>query len=426
MRQWSVLLRYRDFRRLFVGNSVSLLGSSVTTVALPLTAVVYLHASPVQMGLLGAVAFVPHLVLGLPAGVWVERLSYRGLLVVADLVQMALLGAIPVLAELHALSVWHLYVIVVLAGVCSLFDSVAAQSFTPILVPRQQLLSANSALALSNSTVNTTGTALGGALVQLLTAPVAIAADAVSFLLSACCKARIRTSGSSRTSTNRAERHLLRDIGEGLRAVVGQPILRAVTISATIGALAGQMQGVVVVLFLVRSLHLSSALVGVTIAIAGVAGILGALVGVPISERVGHGPAFIIGQFLAGAAGLVMAAAGGPFYAVLMVLVAAQILRGWGPSLYGINQQTIRQVFISSELMSRAQATWRFLVYGMQPIGALFGGFFASTLGFRATLIISSITMLAGMIVALASPLRKVRSLPDQVATRPVAPPAVA
>lgn len=413
MQQWSVLAKYPDFRRLFAGNSISLLGSSVTTVALPLTAVVYLHASPAQMGLLGAVAFLPHLVLGLPAGVWIDRMRYRLVIVVTDLAQCLLLGAVPVLAALGVLQVWQLYVVVVLAGVCTLFGSVTAQSFTPVLVPRQELLQANSAVAMSNSTVNTTGSALGGALVQILTAPVAITADAISFLLSALWKARIRTAGPVLVTTGQPKQHLRRDILDGLRVVIAHPILRAVTFSATLGALAGQMQGVVLVLFLVRGLDLSSTLVGVTIAIGGAASILGALTAVPVTERIGHGPAFITGTFLASLAGFVLAAASGPFTVVFLLLIAGQILRGAGPSLYGINQQTFRQVFIAPELMSRAQATWRFLVYGMQPIGALLGGMIASTAGLRATLIISSIGMLISTMIALMSPLRSLHGLPQ-------------
>jgi MFS family permease len=420
-RQWAVLAEHGDFRRLFAASSVSLLGSSVTTVALPLTAVVYLNASPAQMGVLGAAGFLPHLVLGLPAGVWVNRWPYRRLLVSADLMQMLLLGVVPVLAVLAVLRIWELYVVVVLAGVCALFDAVAAQSLTPMLVPRPRLLAANSVLALSNSTVSTTGAALGGALVQALTAPVAIAVDAASFLFSAVCKTRIGAGDAGETSpmrTDRPRQHLLQQILDGLRAVFGDPVVRAATVSATLGALAGQMQAVVVVLFLVRTLHLSSALVGVVIAVAGAAGILGAAVGVPITERIGHGPAFIMGMLLASAAGLIMAAANGSFAVVLVVLIVAQTLRGCGPSLYGLNQQTIRQAFIPRELMSRAQATWRFLVYGTQPIGALLGGLLASTAGLRATLITSSIGMLAATIVALASQLRKLRTLPEK-AVRP-------
>jgi MFS family permease len=338
-----VLARHPDFRRLFVGNSISLLGSSVTTVALPLTAVAFLHASPAQMGLLGAGTLLPHLVLGLPAGVWVERMAYRRLLVTADLAQALVLGSVPVLAALGALRLWHLFVVALLAGAGSLFEAVAAQSFTPLLVPRRRLLSANSALMLSNATVNTTGSALGGALVSLFTAPIAIAADAVSFLLSGLCKARIGDPGRRPVPDGPQEkgrRRLVAEIAEGLRAVLAHPVLRTVTVAATVGALAGQAQNVVLVLYLLRELRLSPALVGVVIAVGGAAGMLGALCATRVTGRLGPGPAFVTGMLLASAAGLVLAAASGPPPLVLAVLVAAQVLRGAGPWLYGVNQQT--------------------------------------------------------------------------------------
>ncbi len=411
MAQWRVLVEHPDFRRLFGGSSVSLLGSSVTSVALPLTAVLMLGASPLEMGLLGAAAFLPHLVLGLPAGVWVDRLAYRRVLVGSDLLAAVALAAVPVLAATGLLRMWQLYVVVLITGACGLFAAIAAQSFTPTLVDRRALLPANSALALSNSVVATSGSALGGVLVQLLTAPVAIVVDAVSFLVSAWAKARITVPGRP-ISTPHVQQRLGRDILDGLRAVFAQPVLRGITIAATFGALAGQMQAVIIVLFLVRDLALTPGLVGLVIAIAGLAGIVGAVVGVPLSNRLGHGPAFILGMVLSSLAGLAMAAAAGPALVVLTVLVVAQLLRGWGPSLYGINQQTLRQVLVAPELLSRAQASWRFLVYGMQPIGALLGGWLGALVGFRATLVISSLVMLIGTAAALLSPLRSLRRLP--------------
>lgn len=408
---WAVLSRYRDFRWLFTGNSVSLLGSSVTTVALPLTAVVYLRASPAQMGALGAVALLPHLVLGLPAGVWVGRMPYRRVLVLADLAQMLLVGSVPVFAALGALRIWQLYAVAVLAGACNLSETVTAQSCTPRLVPRQQLLSANSTLMIGSATVGATGAALGGVLVSLFTAPVAIAADASSFLLAAWCKARIRTRGLAVVADG-PRVPLRAGILEGLRVVFGHTVIRAVTLAAAVGAFAGQMQAVILVLYLVRALGMSGALVGAVIALGGAAGIGGALAAVRITRRTGPGPAFIIGMLLASSGGLVLAAASRPLPLALIILAIAQGLRGAGPSLYGVNQQTFRQALIPPAALSRANATWRFLVYGMQPIGALLGGLAASALGLRVTLIISSAIMLLGTTVAYASPLRTMRQLP--------------
>ncbi|QUQ67019.1 MFS transporter [Kutzneria sp. CA-103260] len=399
--------RHADFRRLFIGNSVSLLGSSVTAVALPLSAVVYLHASPFQMGLLGVATLAPHFVFGLPAGVWVDRLPYRRILVAADIAQTILVGAVPLLAWLGVLSLWHLYVIVVLAGVANLFENVTAQSFTPHLVPREQLLSANSTLMASNATVNTTGSAVGSALVTVFAAPFALVVDAVSFAVAAFFKARISTPGPPPRAT---ERRLAAEIAVGLRAVFTQPTVRVVIVAAALGALAGQMQNVVLVLFLVQGLKLSSGLVGLAITVVGVAGVASAVVATPITRRLGPGPAFIAGMLISALAGLVLVLASGPLPVVLAVVGLAQVLRGAGPSLFGVNQQTLRQTLVPPDLLSRVNATWRFLVYGLQPVGALLGGVLGS-LDLRLTLIVSSVVMLLGVAVAVFSPLRSMRAI---------------
>jgi MFS family permease len=405
-----LLGRHPDFRRLFLGTSVSLLGSSVTAVALPLTAVVFLHASPGQMGLLGALALLPHLVLGLPAGAWVERAPYRRILVTADLAQGLLLGAIPLLAACGLLRMWQLGAVAVLAGAGNLFETVTAQSFTPLLVPRDQLLPANSALMLSTSAVGTTGAALGGVLVSVLTAPYAIVLDALSFLGSAACKARIGHPGPDRRRMTKEARGgpgpSRGDLLGGLRAVLAHPVLRPVLLAATLGALAGQLQNVVLVLYLVRELRLAPGLVGAAVVAGGVAAVLGALAAPRVTRRLGPGRAFVAGMLVASLAGLVLATAPatGPPAAGLAVVAAAQLLRGAGPSLYGVNQQTLRQTLVAPALLSRVNAAWRFLVYGMQPLGALLGGLVGGALGLRAALVAGSCAMLLGTGVAAASP----------------------
>ncbi|EWM18074.1 MFS transporter [Kutzneria sp. 744] len=381
----SLLVQHKDFRRLFVGNSVSLLGSSVTTVALPLVAVVSLHATAFEMGLLGAVAFLPHLVLGLPAGVWADRLPYRRILVLADLGQLLLIGSIPVAAVLGVLTLTQLYFVVTLAGVCSLFDAIAAQSFTPMLVPRDQLLPANSALMLTSSTVNVAGSTLGSALVVLLAAPLAMAVDAASFLAAALCKARIAIPGTANSLRGKA------DLFGGLRITFTHPVLRPVTIAATLGALGGQMQNAVLVLYLVHVLGFLPWLVGIAVTMAGAASILGALITPTVTRRLGPGRTFVLGMLLSSAAGLLLAA--GP-------ALLSQVLRGTGPALYGVNQQTFRQTLVAPAQLSRVNAGWRFLVYGTQPLGALLGGALG-TVDLRLALIVSACLMLAGTALAL-------------------------
>jgi len=399
---WGVVGRHADFRRLFVGNAVSLLGSSVTTVALPLTAVLYLHASPLQMGLLGAAAMLPHLVLGLPVGVWVSRLPYRRVLVVSDLAQTVLLGSIPVLAALGQLRMWHLYAVVGLAGAAGLFEIVALQSFTPMLLPPEDLFAGNSAYLGSFQTINTSGPATAGLLVTAFGAPVSIAVDAVSFLVAAVFKSRIRHPGRSPASRAAAP-----GIGEGLRALLSHRLLRPLTLAATVGAFANQAQAVVLVLFLVRELHLPPWAVGVAVAISGAAGVIGAVVVGRFTRRVGPGWAHISGMLLASTGGLVLAAAG-----PLALVVVGQLMRGAAPSLFGVNQQTLRQTLVSPERLAQVNASWRFLVFGFQSLGALVGGLLASAAGLRSTLVATSCLMLTGMAISIASPLRSLRSMP--------------
>ncbi|MFC0429677.1 MFS transporter [Kutzneria buriramensis] len=381
----TLLARHQDFRRLFVGNSVSLLGSSVTTVALPLVAVVYLRATPVDMGLLGAAAFLPHLVLGLPAGVWVDRLPYKRILVIADLCQLVLIGSVPIAAALGLLTLEQLYAVVSLAGVCSLFDAIAAQSFTPQLVPRDQLLPANSALMLTTSTVGVTGSAIASGLVALLAAPLAMAVDAVSFLIAALFKSRITAAGVGNPLRGKG------DLFDGLREMFSHPVLRPVTIAAALGALGGQTQNAVLVLYLVRVLGFSPAFVGIALTVAGIAGILAALITPVVTRHLGPGRTFVFGMLLSSAAGLLLAT--GP-------AVLSQLLRGAGPALYGVNQQTFRQKLVQPALLSRVNAAWRFLVYGTQPVGAVLGGLLG-TVDLRLPLIVSGVLMLAGTALAL-------------------------
>lgn len=413
-RHWGVLAAYPDFLKLFGGTTVSQLGSSVTTVALPLTGVVFLDATPWQMGLLGAAGFVPFLVLGLPAGVWVDRLPYRIVLVLADLSRAVLFGAIPVLAAVGVLRMWQLYVLSLLAGIGTLFDSLVSTTYVPRLVGREPLMQANAAQGQSTAVTNAGGSAIGGALVQVLTAPIAMVVDAVSFLVSALCKARIRDPGAPLAATDGGERERMwPGIRVGVRAVFGRPILRALIISAMLGATFGQAQAVVVMLYFANELDLVPGLIGVLVAASGVAAVLAAVVASPATERFGHGATYFAGIIVSAVAGLVLAAAGGPLPLVVGVVVLGQLLRGAGNPLYSVNQVTIRQTLTPPELLARVNATWRFLVFGTQPLGALLGGALGGAVGLRMTLVLSSLGMAVAVVIAALSPIRSLRALPD-------------
>lgn len=411
LRQWAVLRTHRDFRKLFAGTTVGTFGANLNAIALPLTAVIFLDASPVQMGILGAVALAPFLLFGLPAGVWVDRVPYRTTLLACNVAAAVLTGTVPLLAVLGVLAMWQLYVIGFLTGICVLFSSLASATFVPLLVPKEQLLQANAAMAQSATIMGVSGSAVGGALVQVLTAPITLVVDAVSSLVSAAVQGRIRQPGKP-IEPNASRERLGKSIVAGFRALYAQPILRAMLVAATLGALAGQIQAVVLLLFFARDLGLEPGAIGALVAVAGVAGVVGALVAAPVTEWAGHGRTFLAGTLIASLAGIALAMAGGPPALVLAVAIGSQVLRGLGPPLYGINQVTARQALTPPDLLARVNATWRFLVFGMQPVGALLGGLLGETVGLRGTILISGAGMLLAVAITAPSPIRSLRTLP--------------
>ena len=392
-----MLLGHPEFFKLWTGQAISSLGSAITTIAMPLAAILVLHASPVQLGVLSALTFLPHLLFGLPAGVLVDRLPRRSILMIADVGRALLLGSVPLLGVLGLLRMEHLYAVAFLAGVMTLLFDSTASTLVPLLVGRENLVRANSAWLLNVSIAGIVGPSLAGGLVQLLTAPVTIAFDALSFLLSAGCSLLIRVASNTSAAAGRPIR-LRSEIVEGLRVLFGSKILSSIAVSATVGALAGAMQAPLVILYLVRELYLSPALVGLAVTATGVASVAGALLAPVYSERMGLGRAYISGQLFASLAGLALAAASGSMAMVAPFVILGQLLRGLGPPLYGVAQTTLRQVMVPDHVLGRVNAAWRFLVFGAQPLGALVGGGLGAVLGLRAALVVSSLGMLVGFL----------------------------
>ena len=419
---------------LWLGQAVSAFGSRITTVAMPLLAVGLLGASPAEMGVLAALGVLPHLLFGLLAGVWVDRWPRRRLLVVADLGRACVVGSVPLLGLAGLLRIEHLYVVAFLSGLLSLLFEVAAASLVPALVGRASLVQANSALLLNGTLASTVGPSLGGSLVQVLTAPLAIAFDAASFVVSAVCSLRMRVhdepadrgAGRADASVSVAVPPLAPAVDTpqptatglrsealaGLRVLFGHPVLAPIVVSATLGAGAGAMQAALLVVYLVRDLGLAPAAVGLAMATTGLAAIVGALAAPAVIQRLGPGPSYLIGGLLAGLAGLLLAAAQGPPALVTVWLLAGQVAAGVGPSLYSVPQTTLRQSLVPDHLLGRANAAWRFLVFGVQPLGAIAGGTLGSTIGVRSTLVVASLGTLLACLYALRSPVRTVRTLP--------------
>ncbi len=388
------LWRHAGFLTLWAGQTVSLFGSRITLLALPLTAVLRLHAGAAQMGLLVAAGSAPWLVVGLPAGVWVDRLRRRPLMVAADLGRALLLVSVPLAAWLGRLHLEQLYLVQFLVGVLTVVFDVAYQSWLPSLVPSEHLVEGNSKLEMSDSVAQIAGPGLGGVLVQVLTAPVAILADALSFLVSALLLSSIR---SYEAAPPRADRgSMRREIAEGLRLVLGNPLLRALAASSATFNLFDSVLFSVYVLYMVRALGLSAGAIGLVFGLGGVGGLLGALLVGPITRRVGLGRTLTAAVILAALAEILIAAAGGPALVAASILTGAEAIVEFGAVIFAINAVTLRQTRTPEQLLGRVNATSRFATWGVGPVGALLGGALGQAVGLRQTVLLAGLgTLLA-------------------------------
>ena len=400
-----LLWRRRDFRWLWAGQSVSLIGSQVTHFAVPLVAALSLGASAAQMGLLTAAELAPSVALGLIAGVWIDRLPRRPILIAADLGRAVLLATIPAAALAGVLRIEQLYAVALLAGTLGRFADVARGSLLPSLVGRASLPDANAKLAMSASVARVTGPGLAGALVQLLTAPIAVAVDALSFLVSAACLSRVRVLEAPAAT---GERRVWAEIGQGIRWVRDSPVLRAqVGATALLNFFAGGITAVEI-LFFTRELGVAPALLGTILAATGAASIAGAALAGRAAARFGLGPSMVGALALFGVSQFAVAFAAGP-----PALVTAMLLVGIGgiqlaAPIYGVGAAALLQGVTPDHLLGRVSASVRFLLVGP----ALVGGVSGDALGLRATVLVGAVGQVVACLWLYLSPLRSLRRLP--------------
>jgi hypothetical protein len=409
------LWKHGDFLRLWAAHSVSQLGTQVSFVVIPLVAVVTLDASPAQVGILTAIGSVPALALGLFAGVWVDRLRRRPILVLADVGRAAVLATIPLAAFLGVLDMWHLYVVLLLVGSMTLFFDVAHRSYLPSLLRPGQLVDGNSKLEVSRSAAEISGPGLAGGLAQVLTAPLAILFDALSFLLSAIFLARIQTSEPTPHSrkdqpeSGAYEGGVSLEVWDGIRVLAGNPTVRSlVSCTGTITFFNAAIEAVLI-LYLVKVLGLSAATVGIIFSVGGV----GLLVGAVLAGRIGrHVPLGIVlagGPLIIGVADLLIPLASGPALLVVGLLCVAQFLFGVGMPLYRVNEVSLRQIIVPARLLGRLNSGEYFVREGLIPFGALLGGLLGEVIGLRPTLAIGAFGEMATLFWLLFSPVRSLQ-----------------
>ena len=398
------LWAHRDFVRLFTAQSISLFGSEITYVALPLTAVIVLGASPSQMGILLAAERVPHLLVGLLAGVWVDRLRCRSVLVAADFGRAVLLGSIPLAALFGVLRIEQLLIVAFLAGVLTVFFDVAYHSYLPELVERKQLTEGNAKLEASKSVAEMAGPILGSALLQVAAAPFLISLDALSFVFSGAFLRSIRTNAPPIARSTGAG--VLADVIDGIQLVLRHSLLRPLAgCSATMNFFY-QMMLAIYVLYITRELELPPTLVGIVFGIGSLGALLGAVVASPAARRFGTGRTLLGGTLLSGLGGLIIAFAHASGLGTLPTLIAAQLLLIVGIPIYNINQVSLRQAITPAGVRGRVNATVRFLVWGTMPVGALLGGYLGETIGLQPTMMLGAIGMVLAGLWVITSRLR--------------------
>ena len=405
------LWHHIDFRRLWIAETVSKFGTSVSQIALPLVAILYVKASTFEIGLLMTFETLAFLLVGLPAGAWVDRMRMRSVLILNDVVRAVAMASVPVAAWLDVLGMGQLYVVALVVGVSTVFFDVANQSYLPTLVPREDLVEGNAKLQASESVALIGGPGLAGVLIQVLTAPYAILIDAVSFLWSASWVAAIKK--PSPKPARKPDRHLGREIAEGVKFVVGNRLLRSIAMCTGSSNLFNSIGQAVFLLLLARHLDLSPGVIGLLTAVAAIGALVGSFIARRVAEWLGQGPTIWISVLVAAPFGFVM-----PFVQrdwTLGLLVFSQLVFMACVVVYNIAQVSFRQGLTPPELLGRMNATMRFIVWGTMPLGAFIGGILGSTIGIRETLFVSAVGMGLAWLPVFFSPLRRMRELPQYV-----------
>jgi MFS family permease len=403
------LLRQHDFRQLFLADAGSQFGVQIGMLALPLVAAVTLHASPFEMGLVAAGDTVPFVIATLPAGVLVDRMRRRPVMIACDLGRMATMAVIPVAWLLGVLAIWQVIVVAFAIGMFSAVFDVAYQSLLPTLVTKDEVVEGNSKLTSLSAVSQIGGPAVAGWIIRAVSAPYAVALNAVTYLSSAAFLGRIRTPETK--PDRRADAHMGREIVEGLRYVAKQPVLRAIALEASCMNFFNAITNTLLLYLLARVLHLSSGTIGLILSIASLGGLAGALLASRVGTWVGTARVMWLVPAVTGPLWLTM-----PLMhrgVTLWLVAAAFTVVIGGGVIFNVTSVSFRQRLAPAHLLGRVNATMRFLILGLMPLGALVGGALGSTIGVRNTLWIACAGCALSWLPAIFSPLRTMRNMPE-------------
>jgi MFS family permease len=416
----SGLWAHPDFLRLWGAQTISTVGTQVTLIALPLTAILVLDASTFAVAALTAMDTLPFLLFALPAGIWIDRMRRRPLMVVAEAGRAAALLSIPIAYLLDALTLPHLFVAGFLVGALAVVFDLAYLSFLPGLVGRERVTGGNARMEGTRAGAQAAGPGLGGALVGLFGAPIAILADAVSYVASAVLIGSIRHAEPAPVAERRAA---LTELREGIRYVFRQPYLRALTLSIGASNLFSFMVIALFIVYAVRRLGLSPELIGLIFTLASLAGLVGAVVNGRVIRRFGIGPTIVFTSMLATISWLSVPLA--PVSNPLPLLIAGALLGPLFGTMFNLNQLSLRQAITPERLMGRMNAVVRFMYWGTMPLGSLAGGALGTVIGIRPTLFVGIVGGTLAFAPLAATSLIRLRTIPTEADELPPLAPLV-
>jgi len=408
------LWRHRDFLKLWTGQTISQLGDEVTQLAIPLVAATSLDVTAFEFGLLGVLQFLPFILLTIPAGVWVDRMRRRPILIGANVGRALLLASIPVAFLADWLTLWQLYVVAFAVGCLEVFFDVAYQSYLPSVVERDRLVEGNAKLELSVSATSFIGPSVAGFLADIVRPAVAIFFDAVSYIGAIFFVLLIRrpeTQPEAHDPATGPRPSMRQEAVEGLRYVLGHRYLRYIAACTGTLNLFGNIGGAILILYIVRELGLTFGTIGIVIAVGNLGVLAGALLSERVAKWIGLGPTIVWSAFLSSFALIAVALA--PRDAPVPFLIAGGFIGSVTAVIYNVNQVSLRQAITPDRMLGRMNATMRFIVWGTIPIGALVGGVLGGFIGLQATIWVGAIGAFLGFLPVLLSPVRSLREIPS-------------
>ena len=411
------LLRHPDFLKLWTAETVSVFGSAVTQLALPLIAATVLKVSAFEFGLLTTIQFLPFILLSLPAGVWVDRLRRRPILIAADLGRAITIASIPVAFAFDALTIWQLYVVGFLNGCLTVFFDVAYQSYLPSIVDRDQLVEGNSKLEITRSASQILGPGASGLLIGLFRAPFAMVIDALSYLFSAVFVLWIRRPEPPIAPHDEASHgpkpSMRKEIAIGLRYVTGHRWLRPIAATTGLSNLFSNLAWSILILYLVRERGLTAEIIGFAFSLGSLGVLLAALTTSRITARLGVGRMLVLSSI--GFSVSVLPVAMAPDALIFQAVALSGFLGGFSGVAWNINQVSLRQAITPARMQGKMNATMRFIVWGTIPVGTITGGALGSIIGLHPTIWVGAIGGLFAFIPVTLSSARSIVTMPEPV-----------